>query len=685
MAIDLEQFKSIFFEESNENLDDMEAGLLDLSEGGTDLDVVNKIFRGAHSIKGGGATFGFTVVASFTHVMEELLDEMRNEKREADPEVVNVLLESVDVLRILLTAYQDGEDPDTDQAEALQEKLEAIRDQGKEATPIAAEAEAEAEGASTADATATGWKLSFKPHEQMLCTGNDPALMLRELSALGESKVVIHDESIPAFAEMNPESCYLSWDIELIGDIEKDDILEIFEWVEDDCDLEVTPILAAVAPKPERRSEDRRSEERRGDNRRQGGRRGSEKRATPSSVSIRVDTDRIDAIIDLVGELVITQSMLGQLGEDFSMDKLERLRDGLEGLERNSRDLQESVMRMRMQPISFAFSRFPRMVHDLSQKLDKQIRLEQVGEDTEMDKTVREKINDPLVHLVRNSIDHGLEVPEDRIAAGKDEEGYVRLRAFHQGGNIIVEISDDGNGLDRNKILDKAIERGVVSEDEADLMSDEQAFMLLFDAGFSTADQVSDLSGRGVGLDVVRRNIEALGGRVDVASKLGEGSVFTIRLPLTLAVLDGQLLRLGNETYVMPLTSIIESLQMQPENISGVGSDAELYRLRDEYISVIRLADTFGRKSVLTSLEKALLIVVELDGKHYGFLVDDLLGQQQVVIKSLETNFKRIEGISGATILGDGTVALILDIKGIVELSSVGSSRKGANLKLVQA
>lgn len=337
-------------------------------------------------------------------------------------------------------------------------------------------------------------------------------------------------------------------------------------------------------------------------------------------------------------------------------------------------------MSIRMQPISFAFNRFPRMVHDVSEKLGKQIRLDTKGEDTEMDKMVMEKINDPLVHLVRNSMDHGLEPPEERIEAGKSEEGVVCLSAFHQGSSIVVEISDDGRGLSREKIVAKAVERGLVKE--SDLLTDEQAFRLLLEPGFSTAEVVSDLSGRGVGLDVVRKNIESLGGSIDIRSVLGEGSTFTIRLPLTLAVLDGQLMRVGEHTFILPLNAIVESLQMSPEFISGVGANTELYRLRDEYIPILRFSDVFNVGERLKNLENALLVVVEWGEKHVGLLVDDLLGQQQVVIKSLETNYKRIRGVSGATILGDGTVSMILDVAGLVELSNVG--RETASAKALE-
>ncbi len=381
-----------------------------------------------------------------------------------------------------------------------------------------------------------------------------------------------------------------------------------------------------------------------------------------------MDITKIDALINMVGELVITQSMLSLLGKEFTMDRVERLREGLEHLERHTRELQESVMRVRMMPIGTSFSRFPRLVRDLSTKLGKKMELELAGETTEVDKTVIEKIGDPLVHLVRNACDHGIEMPDVRTAAGKDPTGHVRLSACHRGGNIIIELTDDGRGMDPVKLRDKAIEKGVIGADA--VLTEQECYELIFKPGFSTAEQLSDVSGRGVGMDVVRRNIESLGGAVEITSKLGSGSAFTIRLPLTLAILDGQTAAVGSEVYIIPLVSIVESIRVRPEMVHRVAGQGETVKLRDEYLSVIRVADVFGVEgSDERTLDRGLLVVVEAEGRKLGLFIDDLLGQQQVVIKSLEANYRRVNGISGATILGDGSVALILDVPGLVRLA----------------
>ncbi|MDQ6989024.1 MAG: chemotaxis protein CheA [Mariprofundaceae bacterium] len=659
MSIDLEQFKEIFFEESFEGLDAMETCLLQMEGGNDDLEIVNTVFRAAHSIKGGSATFSFTAVASFTHVMEGLLDDMREGNRAADQEVVNILLQSVDLLRELLTTIREGGDVDESEVSDLKEALQVLRGgEGAQAVP-----EKEVEAASE-KRDIEEWEISFSPDEDLLQTGNDPALLFRELAMLGELSLTYDASRLPDFEAMDAELAYLQWKMTLKGCSDKAAIEEIFEWVEDECDLEITAV------QPDRRAEDRREGDRRLTSRRTGSRREKDpqkSKAAAASSSIRVGTDRIDTLIDLVGELVITQSMLSQLGEDFSMDKLENLKTGLGQLSRNSRQLQESVMSVRMQPISFAFNRFPRMVHDLSQKLGKIVRLETTGEDTEMDKTVMEKINDPLVHLVRNSMDHGLETPEERRAAGKPEEGVVHLSASHQGGNIVVEITDDGRGLNRDKILSKAIERGLVQEE--DDIPDQQIYNLVFLAGFSTADSLSDVSGRGVGMDVVRRNIESLGGSVVVRSTPGKGSIFTITLPLTLAILDGQLINIKGQTMVLPLGSIIESLIVDKTQLNAMAGESEVYSLRDEYIPIIRLSEVFDLSDQQDDLRTALLVVVESGQDKVCFVVDDLLAQQQVVIKSMESNFCKVGGVSGATILGDGNVSLIIDVNDTIRLA----------------
>ncbi|HIL91422.1 MAG TPA: chemotaxis protein CheA, partial [Cycloclasticus sp.] len=395
------------------------------------------------------------------------------------------------------------------------------------------------------------------------------------------------------------------------------------------------------------------------------------------AASIRVGIDKVDEIINLVGELVITQSMLDQAGEDLeeqaeaqgdnkNAETLVRLRNGLVQLERNTRELQEGVMRIRMLPISFVFSRMPRLVHDLSSKLDKKVELLVAGEETELDKTVMENIGDPMVHLVRNALDHGIETPEIRLAAGKPETGTLKLNAFHKGSSIVIEIKDDGAGINKQKVLAKAIEKGVISAD--DPLSDDEINNLIFAPGFSTADVVSDVSGRGVGMDVVKTSISKLGGSVSVTSEEGKGSLFTIRLPLTLAILDGQLVTVGNESYVIPLIAIIESLQVDRANISVVAGKAEVYKLREHYIPIIRSRAVFGLADDNRDLHNSLMVVVEVDGSPAGIIVDDLQGQQQVVIKSLETNYRKVETMSGATILGDGTVALIWDVNGMVNV-----------------
>jgi len=676
MSIDMSQFYQTFFEESFEGLDTMESGLLGLDVGAADSEMINTVFRGAHSIKGGSGTFGFTAVADFTHVMETLLDEMRSGDRLVTEEAVDLLLLSVDCLREMLKAVQDEDEIDAARVSEVQSQLEILLNGGSSSN-----SNTEKSDQSDTKEMVEGWKVTFKPFDYLLKTGNDPVRIIKEFSLLGEFSVKIHTENLPLFQDLDPEILYFSWELTLTGNIDRKDIDEVFEWVDEDCELIINSIgqtspqldqkkeeIAEVStestpeakPAPEEQSSapviakavDKSK---------------AISKNTADHGSIRVSIDKVDALINMVGELVITQSMLGQLGESIDSGKIERLQDGLAQLERNTRELQESVMRIRMIPISFAFQRFPRMVRDLSHKLDKEIELRLSGEQTELDKTVMEKIGDPLVHLVRNSIDHGIEEPADREAAGKPRVGLVELDAFHQGGNVVIEIRDDGKGINKSVILNKAIEKGLVSEN--DELTDEQIFDLIFSPGLSTAKEISDVSGRGVGMDVVKRNIRELGGNIEVKSIEGQGSTITIRLPLTLAILDGQLIRVGKDTYIVPLVSIIESLQVKESQVNAIASTAELYKLRDDYIPIVRLYDIFGLEPNSKELKDGLIVIVEGEGNKAGLYVDDLLGQQQVVIKSLETNYHPVEGVSGATILGDGTVALILDITGLIKLS----------------
>jgi two-component system chemotaxis sensor kinase CheA len=694
MSIDMAQFHQVFFEESFEGLEVMETGLMELEPGDADIEVINSIFRAAHSIKGGSGTFGFKAIADFTHVMETLLDEMRDGVRDVTTENADILLRAVDCLREMLQAAQAGDDADADRVSVHQKELEdELANKGGAAAPPPANTSSASAAPTAVANSAAGWRISFMPHRQILQTANDPMAILRELRELGELELETELSAVPDFDQLEPEDCYLGWRLTLHGDAELDQVKEVFSWVEDLCDLEITPlngtmataapeqvaqVATTAAPKPDPSGNPATAKPAapKAAPAKAGADKAERKNAGQSSgaSSIRVETAKIDSLINMVGELVITQSMLGLLGEMIEEKQavtgqdIDKMLDGLMQLERNTRELQESVMQVRMMPISFTFSRFPRLVRDLSNKMGKKIELKLSGENTEVDKTVIEKIGDPMVHLVRNSLDHGIEAPGDRIEAGKAETGTIELNAYHQGGNIVIEIKDDGRGMDRDKLFSKAVEKGLIEEDA--ILSDKQVFELIFMPGFSTAEVVSDVSGRGVGMDVVRRNIQELGGSVEIDSTKGLGTKMTIRLPLTLAILDGQTVRVAEENYIIPINSIIESIQVKSDMINRVGGQGETFRLRDEYIPIIKLHDVFGVEcDTNCDLSEGLLVVVESEGEHVGLFVDDLLGQQQVVIKSLEANYKKIEGFSGATILGDGSVALILDMPGILRLN----------------
>lgn len=682
MSIDMAQFHQVFFEESFEGLDAMESGLLNLDMGDVNVDEINTIFRAAHSIKGGSGTFGFNSVSDFTHVMETLLDEMRDGRRLITQAAVDVLLGSVDCLREMLQAIQGG--GEINQQSVSQHKL--ALDNELNNTPASESAVANIPQAQTSPSQGaqqiSGWSIAFSPHLHLLKTGNEPLRMFRELATLGNLSVTADLQGLPDLYDLDPEECHLSWKLELEGNVSVNEIDDIFDWVEEDCDLAKQAILSSteststndagreclpVSIKTDVNVADASVSEAAVEIKET--KKEEQKVAAKGSSSIRVDTSKIDTLINMVGELVITQSMLSLIGEHFELSKLDQLKNGLSQLERHTRELQESVMNIRMLPISFVFSRFPRLAHDISSKLGKKIELKLVGEHTEVDKTVVELLSDPLVHLVRNSLDHGIEMPDVRVAAGKPETGTVTLEAYHRGGNIVIEVRDDGKGLDKDKLRAKAIEKGLIESDT--ILTDKQTYELIFMPGFSTAEKLTDISGRGVGMDVVRRNIQALGGNIEIISTLGKGSTIAIHLPLTLAILDGQSVAVGDETYIVPLGAIIESLNIKEDRVNRVVGKGETFLLRGQYLPIIRMHEIFNVPSAKhTKLTEGLLVVVEGQGVRCGLFVDDLLGQQQVVIKSLEANYRRVEGVSGATILGDGSVALILDIPGLVRLAN---------------
>ncbi len=650
MSMDLQRFHATFFEESREGLDAMEAGLLALESGQQDPEIINSVFRAAHSIKGGAGTFGFDAIAALTHVLETLLDELRAGKRALEATAVDAMLSSVDVLRALLREAEHGQPADPQAVSAIKARLEAVLSGQAAATA--------APTAAKVDDTPEAWQIGFVPAPSLFMSGNDPLRIIRELEHLGSLQVAARMERLPGFDQLDPLEAHLAWDLGLVGKVPRSKIEDTFAWVVDDCELDIRPaappslatsapaaapaaVAAPVTTAPAAASAPAAAQE--------------------AESSIRVAVEKVDALINLVGELVITQAMLKQVSNALDPVHAEQLFAGLDLLERNTRDLQEAVIGVRMLPVDAVFRRFPRLVRDLSSRLGKQVRLRTIGEGTELDKGLIEKIADPLVHLVRNSIDHGLEMPDVRRDAGKDETGTITLAASHQGGHIVIEVSDDGRGLNRDKILAKAHERGLAVPDNP---TDAQVWDLIFQPGFSTADAVTDLSGRGVGMDVVRRNIQALGGEVQLESRTGNGTRVLIRLPLTLAILDGMTVSVAGETLILPLAYVLEALQPQAEDVRSMAGEGRVLRVRGEYLPILSLSEYYGYGR--RASDDSLVVVVEGDGQKIALEVDELVGQQQVVVKNIENNYRRIGGVSGATILGDGRVALIVDIGGLV-------------------
>ena len=724
MSSDFSQFQDAFFEEAGDHLAIVEEGLLALEQYPEDLDLLNKIFRSAHSIKGTSGMFGFAAVAQFTHKMETLLDLLRNGQKIVTPQIADLLLKSTDCLKMLIDAAKTGSPVDDETVRRLTGELATASDMKVE---VKVKVEKGTGSSSLSAATSRSAPLPLSPYpsrcfhiawtppEWLFQRGLDPLQIFKELADLGTlSQVTVDTTKLPELATMDPERCYLSWTMQLETAKDRQVLDSVFEFVREDSVLVIeqvkveaeakggpsesslTSACEAGEPKPlgeilvetgivSRETLDHALAQQK----RVGQILVEQHAVTPQQIeqalqkqkqqesasqskktdttSIRVDTDKIDKLINLVGELVITQSMLSDLGTRFEITQMPLLLERMAQLEHNTREIQERVMGIRMLPIGSAFSRFPRLVRDLSAKAGKKIQLVLSGEETELDKTVIESIGDPLTHLVRNSADHGLEMPEERLDNNKPELGTIRLNAFHSGGSICVTVEDDGRGLNRDKILAKAIKQGLIAEHEK--LSDDQIWPLIFKPGFSTAEKVTDVSGRGVGMDVVKRNIEGLGGAVSIKTALGKGTVFTLKLPLTLAIIEGMTVRVGKETYIVPLLSILESIQPKAGTIKTVVGKGELLDVRNTYLPMMRLYDVFSLQPEYIDPTKAILMILETEGEQVAVMVDEILGQQQVVIKSMEQNFRKIDGIAGATILGDGTVGFILDVRGLIEMS----------------
>jgi two-component system chemotaxis sensor kinase CheA len=708
--MDLDAIQQIFFQECEEGLAAMEGNFALLRDGDRDSETINGVFRCVHSIKGGAGAFGHERLQAYTHQYETLLDLIRNGTLELTPALLDVVVGAFDVLADHVAAARDGDTPPADAA--MLERLVAAA--GGDTTPKAAAAPM-ADAASAvaisddfddlmsmlgdvaqsedgADA-ANGWRLRYTPGAKAFEHGAEPLLLLRELTMLGGKVTLCDRTALPPLDTMDPERGYLAWDVALPASVAEDDIRAVFEFgdpsaitltrgdaepamAEDSVDalfdlldsMESAPVavvaepevaappppppapapVAAPAPAPAPAPVAAEPAAPRAA--------APAAAVAPPAQTIRVDLDKLDRLVNLVGELVITQAMLAQRLAENQMGGISELSD----LEHLTRELQESTMAIRAQPMKTVFSRVPRIVRELEGETGKRVRLEVDGEMTEVDKTVVERIGEPLTHLIRNAVDHGLEMPDVRVAAGKSAEGVVRLAAAHQSGRIVITVSDDGQGINRARVKAKAIEKGIILPDA--VLSDEEIDNLIFAPGFSTAAAITNVSGRGVGMDVVRKNIQALGGRIGIQSREGFGSSFSLSLPLTLAVLDGMIVTVGQQTFVIPLGHIVESLRPDDDTLSRLGPDGTLLDVRGSYVPVLRIADYLGIEGAERNPTNAVLIVVEGDHGQAALLVDTIQDQRQVVVKSLEANYQAIDGVAGATILGDGRVALIADV-----------------------
>jgi len=673
VSMDISDFYQTFFDEADELLADMEQHLLDLVPEAPDSEQLNAIFRAAHSIKGGAGTFGFTILQETTHLMENLLDEARRGEMQLNTDIINLFLETKDIMQEQLDAYKSSSEPDAASFEYICNALRQLALEAKgEVVPAAANGAklSVVETALAADVTAPAAE-------------NDGKLRI-VLSRLKESEVDLLEEelgNLGTLSDVVKGKDTLSVTID--GGVSEDDIIAVLcfvieadqiafekaapapaaadavveapaEVAEAPAAAAVPAVQAAAAPALKAVAKEQPA--------------GREKPAARASesTSIRVAVEKVDQLINLVGELVITQSMLAQRSNELDPVTHGDLITSMSQLQRNARDLQESVMSIRMMPMEYVFSRFPRLVRDLASKLDKQVELTLQGSSTELDKSLIERIIDPLTHLVRNSLDHGIETPEKRVEAGKSPIGNLILSAEHQGGNICIEVTDDGAGLNRERILAKAISQGMAVNEN---MTDEEVGMLIFAPGFSTAEQVTDVSGRGVGMDVVKRNIQEMGGHVEIKSKQGTGTTIRILLPLTLAILDGMSVKVNNEVFILPLNAVMESLQPREEDLHPLAGGERVLEVRGEYLPLVELWKVFDVMGAKTEATQGIVVILQSAGRRYALLVDQLIGQHQVVVKNLESNYRKVPGISAATILGDGSVALIVDVSALQGLN----------------
>ncbi len=759
-----ESIKQTFFQECDELLTDAEQGLLAMESGDADSETINAVFRAVHSIKGGAGAFGLEQLIRFAHVFETVMDEVRSEKMELTDEVAKVLLRAFDVLADHVHAARDGgsveetrslgalgelkgligaEDADDDMNNGADEDFGfvpvTLSVEGDEAPGgfidlDAQNASAEIAAPPIEDETGqTSWIIEFSPKTEMYAKANESGLVLRELARLGETRVTLLDETLPPLDQLAAEQAYVSWRIQLFTDSDEAAIREVFEFVEDDCNLTITceggeAQAAAPSAADESLSEDDRAAAASANAdidiaallARVGGAEATpaepaaeapaeapaedvaaliaraqsvepppapkvEARPTPApapaaaapaansgaapaaapTATIRVDLDRVDRLINAVGELVIQQAMLSQRVLESGLARSSNVALGLEDLELLTREIQDSVMAIRAQPVKSVFQRMPRLAREVADMTGKRVKLVMEGEGTEVDKTVIERLTDPITHMLRNAIDHGLEDPEGRAAAGKPAEGVVRLRALHRGGRIVIELQDDGRGINRPRVRGIAVDKGLITEDQ--VLSDEEIDNLIFLPGFSTAETISDISGRGVGMDVVRRSIQGLGGRISISSEPGKGSKFTMSLPLTLAVLDGMVVTAAEQTLVAPLSAIVESLTPRTEDVHYIGGKDAVIRIRDIFVPLIDVGVALGFRETAIDPASGVAVLVESEGGgKAALLVEAIQGQRQVVIKSLEANYQQIDGVAAATILGDGRVALILDVDALV-------------------